>query len=148
MLMLSAALMAATVAGVMSDQFDLVCHGDESVFFGATHRWGSEPFVERIHVDLVNGLFCSDSCPQLRRMHRVSATEYALLDASDGARHYEKKVIQRVPTGGEGAYYWNYEGQNTHREGVCLKASFTPFPAGTPIMRAMNDPPKPWVQPD
>jgi hypothetical protein len=144
MLMMSLVLAGSLAYGEAgARQFDLICGGVEAAHLGGG-RWGPQAFAEHIRVDLDRGLFCSDECKGLRRIHRVTASEYALLDASDGARHWEKKVVARpTRTGEAAAYEWRYEGQNIFRSGTCAVALFSGFPPDAPIGRHVNDPPSP-----
>jgi len=134
------ALAALGYAEAASTQFDLICGGVEPV--SSQKQWRPQPFSEHIRVDLNRRLFCTDTCKSLRRIHRVTETEYALVDAFDGGRHWEKKVVTRPRGRGEATpYQWRYGGQNIERTGVCVKAQFSGFLPAARVDRYPNDPP-------
>lgn len=133
------AIAALGYAEADTTQFDLICGGVEAASSGS--QWLPKSFAEHIRVDLQRGVFCSDACTGLRRLHRTTATEYALVDASDGGRHWEKKVVARPSSKGEvTSYQWRYGGLNIERSGVCVKAQFSGFPVEAKIDRYPNDP--------
>lgn len=103
--------------------FNLSCHGVTEHFDGQ-----KESSKMEFRIDLQNGLFCMEQCPNTLTISHVSRNEIVLQDIND--RNREVRIFRRVMREtGEVFSTVNFNGRIITFEGVCEAKPFTGFPA-------------------